>query len=392
MTHRIGLDLTCLSGERTGMARQAQILAERLPSLAPEITFVYFLERGVAPPSAAANVEFRELGPVRGPGGRVAREQLALARSAAGARLNLLHSPAYGAPLLYRGRRLLTLHDFGLWVHPKTAPLRWRLYWRAAYETAARFCPLLIAVSECTMRDAVQYLHRDPASIRVVHCGLETRFTPAPPGHDSRGATRALGLPERYILSVGTIQPRKDLLTLLDAFARLRALGADHSLVIVGGRGWGYSDLDGELRRRGLATAVHLTGFVPDEALPDIYRAADLLLFTSIYEGFGLPLVEAMASGTPVVAPANSAIPEVVGGAALLAPAGDADALAEAAGRLLTNGDLRDRCVRLGEDRARRFSGDRAARGTLAVYREVLGGDSVTRRRSTEVLESRRKE
>jgi glycosyltransferase involved in cell wall biosynthesis len=179
-------------------------------------------------------------------------------------------------------------------------------------------------------------------------------------------------LPGSFVLNVGTLQPRKDMDTLLQAFARLRERHADLHLVIAGGRGWGYDDLDQRVATAGLDGTVHLTGFVERHVLPDLYRASRLFLFSSRYEGFGLPLLEAMASGTPVVTTTHSAIPEVVGEAALTAPAGDATGLAGAALRILDDPAFRDAMIARGRERAAGFSWEESARRTLAVYREAL--------------------
>jgi len=305
-------------------------------------------------------------------GDRVVAEQWRLPRAAARARLDLLHTIAYGPPWLYRGVKVLTVHDLALWVMPETVPARWRRYWQWAYAVAGRDCRMLIAVSECTKHDAVNFLKRSPDEVRVVACGVDPIYSPSPPGHDAGAVVRSLGLPDSFVLNVGTVQPRKDMTTLLAAFARLRSRHADLHLVIAGGRGWGYDDLDDRIANAGLSGAVHLTGFIDRAVLPDLYRASKLFLFSTRYEGFGLPLLEAMASGTPVVTTTHSAIPEVVGDAALVTPPGDADALAEAAGRVLEDEGLRLDLVRRGLERASRFEWRESARGVLAVYREVL--------------------
>ncbi|MDZ4804260.1 MAG: glycosyltransferase family 1 protein [Candidatus Eisenbacteria bacterium] len=369
---RVGLDLLSLGAEQTGMAWTAHWLARHLPALEPAFTFVFFLPPGVAPPVAGANVEIVRVSVGRHRGGRLLAEQWKLPRAALSARLDLLHTIAYGPPWLYRGTKILTIHDLAFWIMPEIAPTRWRLYWKWAWGVAGRDCKVLIAVSECTKQDAVRFLNRRPEEIRVVHSGVDPMYAPAPGSEGPSDTVRRLGLPESFVLNVGTLQPRKDLDTLLDTFARLEPGGADLHLVIVGGHGWGYGSLNELVSRRGLNGRVHLAGFVDRAAMPDLYRAARLFLFTSRYEGFGLPLLEAMASGTPVVTTVHSSIPEVVGDAALTAPPGDSIRLADAAGRLLTDRKLRDEMIRRGLERASTFSWETAAARTLDVYREVL--------------------
>ena len=356
------------------MAWTAYWLARHLPALEPTITFVCFLAPGVEPPATGDNVEIVRVpvGPHRG--GRLVAEQWRLARAARSARLDLFHTIAYGPPWLYRGRKVLTIHDLAFWIMPEVAPIHWRWYWRWAWGVAGRDCRMLIAVSECTKQDAIRLLNRRSEEIRVVHAGVDPIFTPAIAGDRPLDTVHRLGLPTSFVLNVGTLQPRKDLGTLLDTFARLKQGNADLHLVIVGGRGWGYGNLSDLVSSRGLAGRVHLTGFVDRQAMPDLYRAARLFLFTSRYEGFGLPLLEAMASGTPVVTTVHSAIGEVVGDAALTAMPGDSIGLADAAGRLLNDQMLRDEMIRRGLERASTFSWERAAARTLDVYREALEG------------------
>jgi hypothetical protein len=156
---RIGLDLLCLAGERTGMGWQAYWLAHHLARLAPEHTFVHFLPDGLDAPVTGANVEVRRVATNDRRGDRIVAEQWRLPRAAGAARLDLLHTIAYGPPWLYRGRKLLTIHDLALWRLPETVPARWRRYWRWAYGVAGRECRPLIAVSECTKHDVVNFLN-----------------------------------------------------------------------------------------------------------------------------------------------------------------------------------------------------------------------------------------
>jgi glycosyltransferase involved in cell wall biosynthesis len=179
------------------------------------------------------------------------------------------------------------------------------------------------------------------------------------------------GLPEEIILYVGTLEPRKGLDTLLDAYARL-AGEVCHHLVIAGKRGW-YTDLLFRLvERLGIAGRVHFTDYVPDEDLPGLYNLADLFVFPSRYEGFGLPPLEAMACGVPVITTTAASLPEVVGDAALLVSPGDAEALAAALRRGLVDAGLRADLRGRGVKRARCFTWEATARRTLQVYEELL--------------------
>jgi glycosyltransferase involved in cell wall biosynthesis len=290
------------------------------------------------------------------------------------ARLDLLHTIAYGPPMLYQGQKLLTVHDLGFRILPATLPARWRTYWDWAYGPAADGCVGWIAVSESTRQDMIRLLHRDPARIHVVHPGVDEEFFEAPPAAADSPIRSELGLPTRFVLHVGTIQPRKDIETLLGTFVLLSQRHADLHLVIAGGTGWGYQDLDAMIEGTGLKDRARRLGYVPAGARPALYRAAEALVFPSLYEGFGLPLVEAMASGLPVVASDVSSIPEVVRDAALLAPPGDTQAFADAVERLLTDAPFRATLIERGQRRARQYRWIDSARRTADVYRDILAG------------------
>ena len=369
---RIGLDLLALAYDRTGMWQMVHWLTRTMPPLAPDLTFVLLLPDGVDPPVTGPNVEIRRVPRLRTPGGRYATEQLVLPWIAERCRLDMLHTIAFGSPVLYSGVRILTVHDLAFRIFPDTMPARWRRYWNWVYGPAARGCRRLIAVSEWTRSDLVRIMHHDPERISVVPSAPEPDFRPLLVGEDPREGLEDFNLPERFILYVGTLQPRKDIVTLFRTFARIRARHADIHLVISGGPGWGYGDPEELARREGISEAVRFLGFAPPEVTKKLYRVAELLLFTSLYEGFGLPVVEAMCSGLPVVATSSSSIPEVAGNAALLAPPRDTEGLSDLALKLLRDPGLREDMVRRGLERSRLFSWPRSAAMMLDVYRGLV--------------------
>ena len=373
---RIGLDLLCLHESLTGMSWQAWWLARLLPAIAPDLTFVHFLPAGAEPPADAPNVEIVRLRLPSGRGSRVLGEQWHLPHAARRARLDLLHTIAYGSPWLYRGRKLLTIHDLAFLVEPDAMPARWRAYWTWACGRGADGCAGYITVSEATRADMVRLLGRDPASIHVVPPGVDDRFFRTDSDAAGISAIDRLGLPPHFMLSVGTIQPRKDIGTLLETFAALAHRHADLNLVLAGSEGWGYPDLAERIDRLGIMSRVRRLGYIDDAARPALYRAARVLVMTSRYEGFGLPIIEAMASGTPVVATDVSAIPEVAGDAALLAPVGDHATLASHVHDLLTDSRLRESLIERGRRRAGRFRWEESARRTAEVYRSHLDRSS----------------
>ena len=343
-----------------------------MPRLAPDIQFVFFLPPGIEPPSDAPNVEVVRVPVGRYRAARIVAEQWYLPVIARKQRLDLLHAIAFAAPWRYGGRKLQTIHDLGFLVMPGSIPWRYRAYWKWAYGTAARRCAGLTAVSEFTRSDLVRLLGWDPARITVVPSGIDPIFTPASATDDPGERLRKMGVPRPYVLFVGTLQPRKGIDTLFETFARIRRDHGDLNLVMAGARGWGYPEPEIMARQYGVEGAVHHRSGATLAEIADLYRGARLLLFPSRYEGFGLPPLEAMACGTPVVATGTSSLPEVCGDAALFAPVDRADLLAAQAGRVLSDPDLARRMIELGFARAAEFSWPRAAAKMIAVYREVV--------------------
>jgi glycosyltransferase involved in cell wall biosynthesis len=229
----------------------------------------------------------------------------------------------------------------------------------------------VIAVSESTRRDLVRCYGVHPAKVTVVHEAAAPHFRPASP--ETIAAVRArYALPENFVLTVGTIEPRKNLSCLLDALQRLRQRGDATRLVIVGSRGWLYEGFFRHLEELQLGDAVLLPGYVPDADLPAIYSAATLCVLPSLYEGFGLSVLEAMACGTAVVCSRTSSLPEVGGDAARYFDPNDVEEMAEVIGTMWHDEALRAEMGRRGLAQARRFSWARAAEETMAVYQRVM--------------------
>jgi glycosyltransferase involved in cell wall biosynthesis len=284
--------------------------------------------------------------------------------------VDLFHATDHLLPCFWRIKSVFTLHDLIFLFHPETHKPLNRWFLTLMMPRFLRAADAVIAVSECTKRDAIRFYGIPEEKITVIHEGVNPRFRPASP--EAIAAVRArYGLPEHFILYVGTIEPRKNLTALLEAFHHLLATH-DLRLVIVGKKGWLYEGFFRRLRELGLEDRVIFTGYVPDEDLPAIYSAADLFVFPSLYEGFGLPVLEAMACGVPVICSNTSSLPEVAGDAALLVDPTDVRALAGAMERALTDeGKWREMRER-GLQQAARFSWDEAAAMSLKVYQDVL--------------------
>jgi glycosyltransferase involved in cell wall biosynthesis len=267
---------------------------------------------------------------------------------------------------------VLTVHDLifrHLPEHHK--PLnRWYLNW--ALPLYCRRATHIIAISECTRRDLIAAYGVAPEKTSVIHEAADPRFTPQTVDHVA-AVRRRYGLPERYLLFVGTIEPRKNLTRLLHAFEALRTDALTDALVVAGKRGWLYGDFFAELEASPVREEVFLPGYVPDEDLPALYAGAQALVWPSLYEGFGLPVLEAMACGTPVACSGTSSLPEVGGEAALYFDPASTEHVTETLRRLLGDPDLRAELVGRGFEQAARFSWDRVAAETEAVYQALIG-------------------
>mgnify|MGYP005846244415 FL=1 len=279
--------------------------------------------------------------------------------------VDLFYSPDFVLPpTLPRTRTLLTVHDLSFLHYPgHFVPKLVRYLERVVPASVAR-ADRVLADSEATRADLIRLLGTPPEKVEVLYSGVDARFRPEPePGERERLRAR-YGLDRPYVLSVGTLQPRKNFVRLIRAFARLRDTG--RMLVIAGGRGWLYESVLEEASRH--PDRVRILGFVEDADLPALYRGADLFVFPSFYEGFGLPVLEAMACGVPVVCSGVSSLPEVAGDAALLVDPEDEEGLSKAMQRVLEDEGLRREMAARGRARAARFTWEEAARHLVAVF------------------------
>jgi glycosyltransferase involved in cell wall biosynthesis len=294
--------------------------------------------------------------------------------------IDLFHSPDFTLPPVQRGTRtLLTVHDLSFIRDPESATPVLRHYLNAVVPRSVARADHVLADSQATRADLVE-LYRTPAEkISVLYSGVHESFRPVTDPATLAAVRARYGLGDApFVLAVGTLQPRKNYVRLIQAFAAISNLqplaavqASNLHLVIAGGKGWRYDAIFAEAEKLGLQDRVLFPGFVADADLPALYSAARVLAYPSIYEGFGLPMLEAMACGTPVVTSTASCMPEVAGDAALLVPPTDVDALAAALDRALTDEALRADLIAKGRTRARQFSWAKSARQLLEIYHAV---------------------
>lgn len=287
-------------------------------------------------------------------------------------RCDLFHATDHLLPRFKHAKTVFTLHDLIFRFYPEYhLPLnRWFL--TVAMPHFLCRADAIIAVSECTKRDAVRLYTIAPEKIAVIYEGVN------PALHQIVDSTRLGEIRARYaknqpyLLFVSTIEPRKNIVALVDALQLVRVRGFAQRLLIVGRKGWLYQPIFDHVKQTGMGDVVDFLDFVPDDDLAALLSACDAFVFPSLYEGFGLPPLEAMACGAPVICSNTSSLPEVVGDAALLVNPRNPGEIANAIERVLTDHPLRDELRGKGILQAAKFSWERAARETLAVYRRVM--------------------
>src|SRR6266496_1885161 len=287
--------------------------------------------------------------------------------------VTLFHAPHYVLPPLVRCRSVVTIHDCIHLMFPQYLPNRLALtYARTSIELAARRATRIMTVSESSKRDILRFVDVKPDKIDVIYNAFDERFGVEPREEDVVRVRERYQLHDEFVLYAGNVKPHKNLERLIIAFDLVRKRGLDHlKLVLIGDEISRYASLRRAVHRHQLHKYVRFLGYLPEETLAVMYRLAGVFAFPSLYEGFGLPPLEAMASGTPVVTSNVSSLPEVAGDAAILVDPHDPQAIAHGISRLLTDEKLRRDLRMKGLARARQFSWEDSVRRVHAIYGQV---------------------
>jgi glycosyltransferase involved in cell wall biosynthesis len=285
--------------------------------------------------------------------------------------LDVIHNPSQVPTFLkFKQKYIITIHDLTPFITPKESkfgrPLIYKLFFPRTLKTADK----IIADSNSTKQDLIRYFNIPEEKIKVILLAADEKFKPLNKEEiDEFKQEYNLNFP--FILYVGTLEARKNILTLIRAWYKLKKKGINHKLVITGKKGWKYKELFGTIDNLNLQNDIIFTGYVPEEDLPALYNAAELFVYPSIYEGFGLPPLESMACGTPVITSNTSSLPEVVGDAGIMVDPYDVDGLADAMYEVLSIDGLREDMIKKGLERAKMFSWKKCAMETLKVYEGV---------------------
>lgn len=369
---RIGFDGTPLLGQRSGVGHYTGRLLTQLVAQYPEWEYLLFSNHPLASPEA----KLPQARPIsRRFVSRFVWMQLMLPHIIRQTKPHLCHFPNNTAPFAANCPYILTVHDASLFLHSSYHPTSRLLALRLLLPHVARRATAVITVSHHARQDLMRILKLPSEKIHVIHEAAPDHFQPVNDPTEREQLRNRYHLPEKFILFVGTIEPRKNLPRLIRAVASLRQRNSDARLVIVGPNGWLVNgSLEREIESLGLQDAVQNLGYVPQEDLPGIFSLATVFAFPSLYEGFGLPPLEAMACGTPVLTSRHSAMAEICGDAAYLIDPQDEAAIADGLATLLADADLRAHLRQCGLARAKQYSWERTARETAVVYQKALNG------------------
>ncbi len=362
---KIGIDVQAQVGRPTGLGVYARNLVNALLSIDGKQNEFFFYQK---------ETDSRDLNTLE----RILWENTEVPHRARKDRVDLLHTPAFAPPWPKPCPTVVTVHDLIGLAFPNQMGWPSRFYWRSWLPARVRRADRMIAVSEHTKRDIVKYLGVDEKEITVIYPSGHEGFRSVTEERLLRETRERYGIKEKYLLAVGTLEPRKNLLKTIEAFKgflkRRKSSEATYQLVVVGGVDFAHgkvftkvvndSPIEGE--------EIIFTGYVEQEVLNRLYSGAEAFVFCSLYEGFGIPLLEAMASGTPVITSRGSSLPEVAGDAALYVDPTDSNSITQAMLSVCENSRLREELIKKGAERIKQFSWEKTARRTMEVYQSLL--------------------
>ncbi|MGQ9598469.1 MAG: glycosyltransferase family 4 protein [Anaerolineae bacterium] len=374
----IYLDVSAAVHAKAGIGRYAASLARSLISLYPErFALFYNRRRGIQLLAGLEKAPVRTVWAGYKPWrmavwiGHLAR--VGFDRLVPGA--ELFHATEHLLPPFQQIPTVLTVHDMIFKLFPQYQKRLNYWYLNMTMPLYCRRADAIITVSECSKRDIVQAYGVDAAKITVIYEAASPEFMPLPRDVIAEGRLR-LGLPDRFLLHVGTIEPRKNLIGLIEALQQLHDRGLIIPLVVAGGKGWLYEEFFRRLETLPIRDNIRFLGYVSVNDLPLLYNAATALIMPSLYEGFGLPVLEGMACGTPVLCSNVSSLPEIAGEAACYFDPCSSKDIAEAIQKVWLDAGLGEEMKEKGRSRASEFSWERAARETMSLYTRLLSGNS----------------
>lgn len=373
---RVALDGKPLAATLTGVGHYTLELARALAAIAPADDFTLISPTPLTLPTAIELKRryFSNLREIHLNSERLNRYwwSLGLPLCLSGTPYDLFHGTNYDVPRWHKIPKVVTIHDLSLLLHHDTHEAALVRRARRRLPAAARSASMIITASESVKKEIVNLLGVEPGKVAVTPYAARSVFQPMDQAETVETRNR-LGIADEFILFVGTIEPRKNLKTLLQAFEEiLRKTERNPQLVIAGRKGWMMEEFFSSVEMAGIKDRIVFTGYLPDEELCALYSSCTVFVYPSIYEGFGLPPLEAMACGAPVITSDIPVIRETVGSAAELINPGDAQELARAIVKLLETPQAKRRLSIIGLDQAASFTWEQTAKKTLEVYEQVL--------------------
>jgi glycosyltransferase involved in cell wall biosynthesis len=371
---KIGIDARSILGTPTGVGRYLSNLLDQFRSLDTRNTYILYIDRPCATPLIdQENFQQKTLTlPVAQ--NYFTWNHFRLPPEIWRHPVDLFHFPFYTMPVIRTYRSIVSIHDITYEVHPEWYSWKGRLAMRAFSKFAARQADIILTCSLNTKHDLMEHYGISEKKIIVTYYGVEARFRPLDDQVTLANLRKRYSITARQVvLYVGSIHTRRNVEQLIRAFQSVSHNTSNVQLLIVGKREYPYLDIETLIDELDLGDLVLLPGYVRDDDLPGLYNLADVCIYPSSYEGFGFPVLEAMACGTPVITSNTSSLPEVSGDAALLIDPLNIAEMADALSQLLHNSDLRRQCIERGLERARFFSWEHTARQTLEVYRQFEG-------------------
>jgi glycosyltransferase involved in cell wall biosynthesis len=287
-------------------------------------------------------------------------------------RIDILHVQ-YVAPPFFRGKLVVTIHDISFLHYPKYFAFGKRVYLKYLVPYTLRKSHQIITVSEFSRQDIIRTYHVPADKIQLTPEAAHPRFIPDTILQEQKALLRKLGIQDKYLLFVGRLDVRKNISALISAFSMIKRTKAiPHQLVIAGRQDFLRGPLQKQILAEDILPHVVFTDFVPEELLPTLYAHAEVFVYPSFYEGFGLPVLEAMASGCPVIASNTSSLPEITGDAGLLVNPHQPEKLAQAIWMVISDGILRESLRRKGLERSRKFNWRETAERTISVYKKAV--------------------
>jgi glycosyltransferase involved in cell wall biosynthesis len=371
---RIGIDATAVPPKPMRAGWYIIYLIQELGKLETSFEFIIFAQEYLHPHLDGLSSDkikirlFKPMSRFR----RLFWEQTTFPRIVREMKIDLLHSPHYTMPLSSPVPTVVTYHDMIFFIHPEKHTLAKRYFFPWMMRHSSKKAEKIITVSENTRDDAIRHLNIPPDKIVAIHLGYQDIFRQINDQALLDNVRQQYKLPDQFIFYAGAFEPRKNIPLLLSVYERLVQQQPDLFLVLTGGTGWDNEETLALMNSMHSKDQVIRLGHVPYTDLPSIYNLADVFVYPSLYEGFGLPPLEGMACGTPVITTNISSMPEVVGDAGLLVPPNDEAALLQAIQQVLDDPVLRQRLQIAGPKRAANFTWERTAQKTLTIYEEVL--------------------